>query len=61
ELVNVRWDADTITIANSEPAIRVISLTRPTGIDSHCDEANTRIRLYLASELATNERSKASE
>jgi hypothetical protein len=53
ELVNIRWDTDSATIAFSDPPIKVITLT--SGSESHFvgSEPNERIRNYLADALTT--------
>ncbi len=48
DLVNVQWDVDTATIANSDPPLKVITLARPSGNELVCIEPNTRIRDYFA-------------
>lgn len=60
-LVDIQWDTDAVTIANSDPPMKVVQLA--SGSDSHFvgSEPNLRIRDYLRKALTSDEEVSAGE
>ena len=53
ELVNIRWDTNAAAIANSDPPLKVITLTSASESHFVGSEPNERILNYLADALST--------